>query len=166
MPTTEECTPVEGMRWTFDIKSRSRPTQKPWRVDLEAYHWNGACDCEDFRFNKESDLSHGAKPSDDYRCYHILTARSYVMEEIFPLLAKALGGPTMAEPGAGESQMTQAKKAIRALQGHVPNLIELRQMITGLIDECYEDQTDSQPSPEPQRPAQKIYHLQDRQFTR
>lgn len=166
MPTIEECKPVEGERWIFEIKSRSRPTQKPWRVDLEAYNWNGACDCEDFRMSREKDLTLGAKPGDDYRCYHILTARSYVLEEVFPLLAKALGGPKMPTPGEGTSAMTRAKDAIRGLQGRVSNLMELRQMITGLIDECYEEQTDSQPDPKPERPAQKIYHLQDRQFSR
>lgn len=166
MPTIEECKPVSGERWIFEIKSRSRPTQKPWRVDLEAYNWNGACDCEDFRFSREKDLTLGAKPGDDYRCYHILTARSYVMEEIFPKLAMALGGPRMPTPGEGTSAKTRAREAIKALRGDVANLMEMRQLITGQIEESYEEQTDSDSSPEPKRTPPKIYHLEDRRFER
>lgn len=168
----QEVTPVEGMRWTFHVRSRSRPTQKPWVVDLEAYNWSGACDCEDFHFSREPDLKAGAKAGDDYRCYHILVCRSYVMEEIFPKLAQALGGPRMPTPGEGAGARTRARELIESIKT-VPGLMELRQLITGRIDELTDNEhqeptgePDPDAEPKPQRAAQKIYHLQDERSAR
>lgn len=164
MATIPEVQEIEGERWSFLVKSRSRPTHKPWRVDLEAYTWNGACDCEDFHFSREPDLRRGAKASDDLRCHHILRARSYLFEEIFPKLAVAMGGPKMASPGAGYSPSTRVKHDLKAIQ-NVGDLIALRTMIDAQIEERLEHHgTDKQNrgnQREPQRPAPKIYHLKN-----
>lgn len=75
------------------MASASRPG-KQWRVDLESFGFNGQCDCENFNFGCYADLSRGAKPSDDYRCKHIRDARSFVLDNMFPQIAKGFkGGP-------------------------------------------------------------------------
>lgn len=154
---------IEGKRWCFEVHSRSRPGQKH-EVDLEAYSWNGACACENFHFAHGKDLEHGAKPSDDLRCYHILTARSYVMEEIFPKLAKALGGPKMVNAGEGQSHQARAREAIQSVKD-VGLLMQLRQLIDKQIDDIigeneHETETDSNQDSEPERAPQKVYHLE------
>lgn len=167
MAEIKEVTPIEGERWSFHVHSRSRPGLRH-RVDLEAYNWNGACDCEDFNFNREPDLRRGAAAHDDWRCYHLRVARSFVMEEVFPMLAKAMGGPKMPTPGAGQSTLTRAKRSIKDIKD-VGDLISLRNEITALIDEQIDhesDHPDSNPSRESQRPAPKVYNLQSRQYTR
>lgn len=157
----EEVQPIEGKRWCFRVHSRSRP-ELFHEVDLEAYTWNGACACENFMFAHAPELERGAKASDDMRCYHIITARSYVMEYVFPKLALAMGGPKMATAGEGESAATRAKQAIKSIRD-VSLLMELRQLITGQIDEVvgrdYENASNPKQSAEPRRSAQKVYHL-------
>lgn len=156
----EEVTIIEGKRWCFEVHSRSRPGQKH-EVDLEAYSWNGMCACENFHFAHGKDLEHGAKPSDDLRCYHILAARSYVMEEIFPKLAKALGGPRMQTAGEGPSPAHRAKEAILSVRD--PGLLmQLKQIIDQQIDKL--TGRDYEPNPEQSsesnRHPQKIYSLE------
>lgn len=84
-----EIKPEEGSWVVYFVHSRTRASIY-WRVDLEAYDWNGACDCEHFKFHCEPNLVRGAKASDDFRCYHIKMARSHVMDEVFPTLLEAI----------------------------------------------------------------------------
>lgn len=82
--------PVQGDYFTYYVHSRSRPGEK-WRVELEPFNWNGSCTCENFMFAHAPDLSRGVKPDgDSHRCYHIMAARSYFLEEVAPMIAKQL----------------------------------------------------------------------------
>ncbi len=80
---------IAGETFSFFVASESRATS-PHRVEIDAYHFNGACSCPDFKCRKEPKLSRGAKPSDELRCRHVRKARSYFLDEILPILAKEL----------------------------------------------------------------------------
>jgi len=84
--------PIAGETFRFYVDSRSNPNA-PHLVDLESYRWGGQCDCENFKFRKEPDLSKlppSAVPDDSYRCSHIKAARSYFLDEILPKLAASI----------------------------------------------------------------------------
>lgn len=75
-------------RFTYRVKSDSGGHY--YHVDLEAYNFGGFCDCSDFKCRREPRLSRGEKPTDALRCKHIRAARTYFLDEIFPILAKQL----------------------------------------------------------------------------
>lgn len=80
-PLPDRCEPVPGERLTFRVASRSRP--KPWRVDLEAWGFNGECECEAFNFHHlpklKADFLEG-RPARRRRCWHIQRAFEYHAE--------------------------------------------------------------------------------------
>lgn len=76
-----EVKPDEFEKHTFTVQSRSEAV-KPYRVYLDAYSWNGMCNCADFEFRFRPHLERGENPGDDKRCWHIKRARSYYLDEI------------------------------------------------------------------------------------
>jgi len=65
----------DGERLVYKVKSRSSKTL--WRVDFEAKHGLGKCDCPDYRINKNPD------------CFHIQQARKYLTVCIAQAVIKA-----------------------------------------------------------------------------
>lgn len=53
--------------------------EPPHRVDLEALWFNGQCNCEAFTFKYAPHVKRARKPSDDTRCHHLKTARTFFL---------------------------------------------------------------------------------------
>jgi len=84
----QEVTPIAGERFCYTVLSRS--TGGAWRVDLEAYGGNGACDCPNFQFACRPALENGARPSMSLRCYHIKRTILFAWDDLFPALLTAM----------------------------------------------------------------------------
>lgn len=111
---------LEGHWFVYDVQSISEPA-RPRRVDIEAYNWNGDCDCPRMKF-KRGELERGAKPDDKMRCSHIKAARSFALDEVMPMLAAALGGKKPPEKPLAEETpahiLNKIKTLINGLAGH------------------------------------------------
>ncbi len=59
-------------------------------VDLEAFDWNGKCDCPKFAFNFEKHLKAGAAPAPRWQCKHLDDVSFYFRVQILPKLAAAI----------------------------------------------------------------------------
>jgi len=66
--------------WCFTVTSLSRPHDPPYRVELDAYDFNGQCPCKRFTFSLQKRLEAGARPGDKYRCNHLKRAWTFWME--------------------------------------------------------------------------------------
>lgn len=79
--------PDEFERHTFHVQSRSEGRGN-YKVYLDAYDWNGACNCQHFEFRMRPELERFAMPSDGLRCWHIKKARSYYLDELGRAMSK------------------------------------------------------------------------------
>jgi len=89
-PKIKGVEPIPGERNTFKVSSSSR--KGIWyRVDLAENGWNGACDCEEFRFRCSPKLAAGQveKKRRKWRCKHIYAALIYQGEEFTQLIERA-----------------------------------------------------------------------------
>lgn len=67
----------------FTLRVQSRTSSGGnYRVCLNAYQWNGLCNCQDFTMRKQPELERGEPPSERLRCWHIKRARAYYLDEV------------------------------------------------------------------------------------
>lgn len=84
--------PIPGELLCFNVRSHRDPGVQ-YRVELDAYNYNGACSCEHFTIRLEPELAkqgRHAKPSPLLRCKHIMEARDSFMDEVLPKLGQAI----------------------------------------------------------------------------
>lgn len=150
MPEIPRVIAIPGEWWTFNVHSWSKPGTRH-RVELDAFGWNGSCTCEWYEYNCAPELSRGAAPCDGYRCRHIHVARSYVLDEILPKLAKAMRGERVPESNAELRPLAKARASIMGLT-------EMRELsaISELIEERMQQVLVDPPAAVP-----KVYHLRD-----
>ena len=128
--------PIAGELFRFYVPSLSEPNY-PRTVDLEDYQFNGACDCQRFKFNCEPKLSRGAAPEDKLRCRHLKDARSFFLDEILPKIAKSI--KRIAAP---TSLFMEAMGIVTAIHqsptnviDKVNDLLEIRKHIDATIEQ-------------------------------
>lgn len=70
--------PYDGL-FRYHVTSARYP-DKQYLVDLEHYHGNGCCSCENFAIKHEPRIvTDGYKPKrDECRCKHLIAARDYL----------------------------------------------------------------------------------------
>jgi hypothetical protein len=70
----------------YFVRSRSRP-EVEHLVELDKWDGNGACMCENFRFDRLRRLKAGATPCEHTRCWHIERAREWLVDKLIRQLA-------------------------------------------------------------------------------
>jgi hypothetical protein len=137
MPEVPEVEEIAGEFFRFHVISRTNPAQKHL-VDLEAYKWNGWCQCERFQFACDPQVSRGAKPDDVNRCWHLKRARSYFLDTILPKLAQALKTPGPPDQPTAVTPLGRAKVAASALT-RLGDLVALQRTVETKINELSDE---------------------------
>ena len=84
--------PIQGEALRFHVRSRTTPGLC-YLVDLESYSLNGECGCDHFAFRLRPQLDDTPKPTprDSTRCWHIMQARRWLLDQFLEKLAEEYG---------------------------------------------------------------------------
>lgn len=86
--------PILGEPLRFRVASRSgRAGVGSYLVDLSELDFNGACGCDAFHFTFRPALdNYGQECGEETRCWHIKTAREWLLDKLLRDIAAVRGG--------------------------------------------------------------------------